>query len=265
MSFNEDSPDPSSDHESQPPNHVPDLPSRPASAPAARRAKAKSIVRVDAHGDNYMCATISPKDDFTPSQETALKEWHGHQGPFAFLVSEPRPGDGIIHYHSVFQSLAKTTSKTREKLERLLKNIHVPYERMITVKVKKCTDLIGWFHYLTKDATSKRLYIKGWEMSWIKQQCLDNVKKIPFKVLLKGKRFVTKKGATALIIAYSAAKAYPITGKHSFMQVVCMMAQEGYEFQSVNMRYCFSQALAVNGNTRAMMSLLESELQFLED
>lgn len=209
--------------------------------------------------------TVSPRHDLTEPQEKALVEFHRQEGDFAFLVSELRPGDNVKHYHSVFQSRTTNAATTRKKIERRLVAADLEIEVKVTVKVKTCSDLIGWFHYLTKDTDYVRLLIKGWQMTWIKEQCLANVRKIPHSVLLKSKHHITSKGATARILAYAKAKDWPITGKESFKQIVCQMASEGYEFQNIKVKWCFAQCLAMSGNHKAMCSLIDMELQFLDD
>lgn len=231
-----------------------------------RKPKGKKKPRkLDAHGSSkYMTLTVSPREDLDIPQIEALIQFHRAEGPFALLISELRPGDSVMHFHSVFQAKAMQAAKVRIKVELCLRRAGVEITRSVTVKVKQCTDLIGWFHYCTKDASYVRHYIKGWEMSWIKEQCLANIKKIPNAVLLKDKHHITAKGATARILAYAKAQGTPITGKESFKDIVCLMAREGYEFQNVKIKWCYSQVMAMCGCDRAMRSMLDGELHFLD-
>lgn len=250
----------------QPPNQMEessDEEAVPKRKPKAKGRKKKAYI--DAHGSQkYMTLTVSPREDLSLAQIEALIQFHRVEGPFALLISELRPGDSVMHFHSVFQSKAIAPTKVREKVERMLKRAGVEVTVSVTVKVRRCSDLIGWFHYCTKDASYVRHYIKGWQMSWIKEQCVANIKKIPFAVLLKDKHHITAKGATARILAYAKAQGTPVSGKEAFKDVVCAMAREGYEFQNVKMKWCYSQCMAMCGCDRAMRSLLDGELQFLD-
>ncbi len=208
--------------------------------------------------------TISPQREFLREERETLCAWHS-KFDSVLLVAEDRPSDGVEHYHSIIQSTVKATTSITKQLARLFEKEQWPYTKGVTVQVKKVSDRIGLFHYLTKDMGDKPpLGIKGWKMTWIKQQCVENVKKIPHKMLNRGGYTVNNKIGPNLVITYAKARSLPLTGKLSFSTILCEMAAAGYQFSGVKLKFLYAETMALTGSKQAFASLLENELHFLD-
>lgn len=210
------------------------------------------------------CITISPRQSFTREERKKLCFWHS-KFDSVLLVAEDRPSDGVEHYHSLIQANVKSAHSITKQLVRLFEREGWEYVKGVTCQVKSCSDRIGWMHYLLKDQGDKApLGIKGWKLSWIKQQCLDNLKKMPHKMLSKGQYMVNPKIGTRLVIEYAKARSIPLTGKDSFKTVLCAMAADGYQFEGAKLKFLYSQVMAMCGDARAFASLIDNELHFLD-
>lgn len=170
----------------------------------------------------------------------------------------------MAHLHSCFRYDAKQTSTITKSLVRLFDTHQIPYETNVTIRVKKVTDLIGMFHYLTKELEGKPLVLTGWRMAWIRQQCLDNLKKMPRKMLVKDDAFIDMRSSVGLVLEYSKRKGIPIAGRTGFRSCLCAMAREGYRFEKIKIRQLYIHVLAQLGDSRPFGSFIDNELQFLD-
>ncbi len=214
------------------------------------------------HYDYFV--TVSPRREFLREERDLYCDWHSRFDQ-CLLVGEDRPQDGVEHYHSILQSSVKSAQSITRQLMCLFDRNQWPYTKGVTIQVKKVTDRVGLFHYLTKDLGDKKpLKIKGWKMSWIRKQCVENVKKIPHKMLTKGGYTVNNKIGVQLVIEYAKARSLPLTGKMSFINVASEMAADGYAFASVKLKFLYSEVMAQTGDKRAFRSMLVNELNFLD-
>jgi len=204
--------------------------------------------------------TISPKEQFTPAQAQVVKQFHQHFER-CLLVSEVR-ADGCDHYHSVYSSAHKKTNSETRVLERLFTKNHISFTVGVTIKLKKVSNVLGLFHYLLKDVTADNppLLLSGWQMSWIKQQCLDNVKNIPRKLLDKEVCMVTKRNGAELLLAYAKAAGMPIQGKECFIEVFLDMEAKHYNFSNVRLVSLYTRVMSLLGIRGPSRANVESEL-----
>lgn len=210
---------------------------------------------------NYFL-TLSPRQDLSSVHLAVVVDWHKLRTP-CILVSEERT-DGVEHYHSVFGDTASRAAKVTEKFNRLMDAGGLPYVKGVTLKIRAVTDLIGMFHYLTKDlGDGKPLVLSGWKLSWIRQQCLENLKKIPKKMLMRNDRLIGVAGSVGLVLEYSKRKGIPLTGKESFRRCLMEMAKEGYRFEKIKIRQLYVHVMAQCGDARAFGAMIDNELQFL--
>lgn len=213
---------------------------------------------------NEYCITISPRTTMDQSDRRKLCTWHS-RFESVLLVAEDRPSDGVEHYHSLIASPVKSAQAITRQLITLYKSNQWEFVKGVTIRVKTCVDRIGWFHYLTKDLGGNApLGIKGWKMTWIKEQCLNNLKKMPHKMLARGQYMVNPKVGTRLVIEYAKARAIPLSGKEGFKQVLCAMAADGYQFEGAKLKFLYAQVMAMTGDSRAFASLIDNELHFLD-
>ncbi len=200
---------------------------------------------------------------FDDSEVAAIRDWCKNNSDACMLVEEVA---ATRHLHAAFRCTQKTTVQVSRKLSRLYDSLNILWVPKVSCKVRKMTELIGWFHYLKKDlGDAAPLLLTGWKMTWITEQCAANVKKIPRKMLLKHDYQVTSRNGTALVIEYAAANNYPLCDKYSFADVIAQMTADSYTFESVKIKWLFCQVMARCGHTRFTKDFVLSELQFLAD
>ncbi len=212
--------------------------------------------------------TFNTAGEFPQGFSEYLVTWHVRKCSQAVVVAEGWTdlSDERPHFHSVGSFKTEKTSNVVKMIVKLYADHDVEYRKGISVVVKKVTDLIGIWHYLTKDVTAVNpaLLVLGWRMSFIKQQCLENLHKIPRKVLMKNKFCLSTKSATACVMAYAKAKAHVLSGKESFASLICLMAADGYQFEAVKIKWLYTQCMSLTGDPRPMRSLILNELTFLD-
>jgi len=224
---------------------------------------------VDIHNNDSkrtsFCITFTTGGEFPPAWEAALAAWHVKKCDQALVVREGGPEEEEhLHYHSVGTFKTSKASNIKSMCETLYKKHDVAYDKP-SVVVKTTTDLIGMFHYLLKDQVDDQpVLLLGWKMSWIKEQCLSNLKKIPHKVLMKNKYVLKTSTATAVVMEYAKRKSLILTGKDSFATLVCEMARDGYQFEAVKLKWLYCQCMSLTGDDHAMRSLIMNELHFLD-
>lgn len=216
------------------------------------------------HGKSYFI-TLTSADDLSPF-EIHLKDWHTLHSDRCIMVRESHQDDSV-HYHSLFVTNSMNSSQAVSRsLERLYKKHDIAWVKGRSIVVKTQTDQVGLFHYITKDipANGKPLLIIGWRYTWIKAQCIANLKKLPLKLLKKGTVCVSRRVAVALVLEYAKAQGAVITGKFSFAELIAKMASEGYQFDMVAFKFLYCQVMARMGHTRPMVSMVEGDLHFLD-
>jgi len=210
--------------------------------------------------------TLTTADDFSDEQQACVVSWHKLHSTKCLLVSELHDS-GKRHYHSIICVKApKTAGKVTEKLSRLYKAMDLPHVPRVSIVVKKVTDQVGMFHYLSKDIPEGALPLLswGWRYSWIKQQCVDGIKKIPHRLLRKDQYMVQNSSSVQLVLQYARAAAYPLTGKASFITVVTEMQSKGYQFEKIKPRWLYGQVMAMCGYTSLAGRLWETCLHDLD-
>ena len=209
--------------------------------------------------------TLGTSRDFLAEEIVSIAQ-HFARNCDACLLVEERGASGKLHLHASTKQKQKTANLVTLALTRLYEKLKIPCQKGVAIKVKKTTDEIGWFHYLTKDMEDGQqpVLIFGWEMTWIQDQCRDNLKKIPHK-MMKGNDYTLNMAiATNVVLQYAKRTGIPLSGKDGFKTCICRMAEEGYLFHSVKFKVLYAQVLARTGDTRPMQSLLDLELCGLE-
>lgn len=227
-----------------------------------------SVQKVDVHHQSdrtAMCLTFTCSGDFPVIWERNLASWHAKKCDSSLIVREGgEDEEEHLHYHSVGTFKTSNPSNLSKACEVLYRKNNLDWVKGVSVCVKKCTDLIGWWYYLLKSVEGDVLQIMGWKMSFIKEQMKMNVSKIPFKILMKDKYVLRTKSATARCMAYAKAIAHVVSGKDSFASLICIMAEDGYQFEQVKMKWLYCQMMSLMGDQRAMRSMVMNELHFLE-
>ncbi len=204
--------------------------------------------------------TLTSPIGFTPAHEDQIVEWHRRNSEKCFLVKEYTEA-GAPHYHSIIACKSpKKACHVTDKLVRLYGQMMIEYTKGVTVKVKSVSDFIGLLHYHSKDLKGPPILVTGWRMSWIKQQCEANVKKIPHKMLSKNVYMVQFSTSVSLVIEYAKACGHPLTGMDSFITVVTEMQAKGYQFEKIKPKWLYGQVMAMTGNSECARRLWEDAL-----
>ncbi len=209
----------------------------------------------------YFCLTLTSADDFTADQQDMIIDWHRKHAEYCLLVREYH-ADGRKHYHSLLAvKKPKNANGVTRKLETLWKRLNLPWTKGVSVNVKKMTHMTGQFHYLLKDqAGLKPLLLVGWAYSWIKEQCVNNIKSIPLK-LLKGEVYMVQKNTSVeLVLKFASASGATVTCKDSFIELMVEMQAKGYQFDNVRKASLYTNVMARLGNLQQARSVWESEL-----
>ncbi len=177
--------------------------------------------------------TWTAVDEFSENWESELASWHNKKCDMFLLVREGGPGlPEHLHYHSIGTFRPKTAGGVTRNAETFYKSQKMECGKK-TVDVKSVKEMIGLFHYLTKDLEGPPLGLKGWKMSWIKKQCLNNLKKMPHKMLLKNQYMLSKKTAVNIIIEYAKIKSLPLVDKNSFRDCLKAMGKDHYRVTGI--------------------------------
>ncbi len=195
-----------------------------------------------------------------------IVQFHVRKCDMVLMVSEGGDGESEhLHYHSVGTWNTKCSSNVKKSCERLYNKYGLEWTA-VAVKVVMVKHLVGMFHYLLKSKGEQPpLLLMGWKMSWIKQQCLNNVKSTPYKLLLKDKLCLTAKSATPFVIRYAQAKNLPLSCKQTFADVISEMMCDGYQFEAVRIKWLFTQVMALSGHQGYCRNFVLGELNFIEE
>ncbi len=211
----------------------------------------------------YAITFTTSSPGFDAHETRTILEWCRHNSDACMLVEEVA---ATRHLHAAFRCTQKTTVQVTRMICTLYERMKLPWVPKVSVRVRKMTELVGWFHYLKKDLGDKQpLLLTGWKMTWITEQCLENLKKIPHKMLLKQDYQVTSKTGVAIVIEYAKRNNLPLCDKFTFADCITDMAKECYTFDSVRVKWLFCQVMARCGHPRFMKSHILNELAFLDD
>ncbi len=172
--------------------------------------------------------------EYAEDFEKKLCDWHSKKCDTALVVSEGGPGEvEHLHYHSLGVFRDGRANGIKRQCDTLYKKLNMEMGKN-TVKVKSVPEIVGLFHYLTKDLKDDPpLMIKGWRMSWIKAQCLANLKKMPHKMLLQDQYTLTPKTAVNIIIQYAKRKGLVLVDRLSFRDCLKSMVRDHYRVNGI--------------------------------
>ncbi len=209
--------------------------------------------------------TLTSANGFCEEAVRTFREWFRSRCDKCLLVRE-RHASGAIHLHAGATLQDKQTAQVTRKLRTVYNHLNIDIVPGVSIMVKRTSDQIGWFHYLTKDLQQNdhAVLVKGWKMTWIQEQCLANLKKIPYKMLAGDDYSMRMDTATGLVLEYSKRKGLPISGKASFTDCLCHMSADGYQFHRLKLKFLYGHVLSRLGYSSAMRSLIENEIMFLD-
>ncbi len=207
--------------------------------------------------------TLTSSVGFNDDQESQIVEWHRRKCHHCMLVREHHKS-GERHYHStILVTKPKTANGLKRQLETLYKSMSIdPLGNGIDVR--STTDQMGSFLYLVKELDDDHpLLCIGWLFSWIKDQCVKNVKKIPRKLLMLNRVVLNPANAIPYCLKFAEASGIGVTGKESFKCLVRLMVLDGYSFDNTKFPWLYSQVMCICGDTRALDQQIDLQLTFL--
>ncbi len=208
--------------------------------------------------------TLTCSKGFDPADLTQLKKYFKQVTDSTLLVSEEH-ASGHVHVHAATMQKQKTTNEVTRLFERFYANVlDIVPTIGVSIVVKKVSDKIGWFHYLLKDQQGPPLMCHGWKLTWIQEQCISNLKKIPKRILLKDVHALDNRVAVPTILEYAKRTNNPLTGKTAFASVVAEMMAKGYAFHKCRLKMLYVHVMAHTGDMRPAMSFIMGELTFID-
>jgi len=209
------------------------------------------------------CFTLTVREGFSVNQIASFADWLKLRTDYCF-VSKELTAAGLWHIHAQANLVPKNTSNVTKAVKGWYKQEDLEVGPC-SIKIKKETDRIGWFHYLTKDinSTDKPVLCHGYKWGEIQAECLANVKKIPRK-MLEGDDYVLKmRTAYKVIMQYAQRIGQPITGKQSFMQILSKMICDGYLYHQLKLKIVLGHVMGCIGDEAAVFDMLENELHWV--
>ncbi len=208
--------------------------------------------------------TLTTSSGFTEQQISDIKIWFTRVCDTVLLTVEKHKS-GKVHLHAAAEFKCAQTNALTRKFARLYDTLNIPLQKGVSVKIKKVTDRIGWFHYLSKDipAGQEPALIIGYKWGDIQEQCRAAVKKIPNKMVKGEDHTMNMVTAPNRVLEYAKSIAHPIEGKESFAEVLSLMAEDGYQMHNLKFKILFAQVMAKNGRRSVMKDLILSELNWM--
>lgn len=215
--------------------------------------------------DSYF-ATLTCSGGFSDDQASAIEVFHRTDYFVNVLLVSELHQTGELHFHSLFDCKTRAAGKVTQKFQRFYGSADIPFVSYVSVKIKSVTDKLGLFHYLTKDMLpdEKPLVLKGWIWTWIQEQCRDNIKRIPFKQLLRDCYFVNKKNGTEMILCYMKANKLRCQSKDDFKQIVHCMVRDRFRFSSSAIPWLYAEVSVMSDCGKPLASLLDNLLFHLD-
>lgn len=234
-----------------------------APLPSKRAAAAAAAVDLDLwfKDTRYYLATLSPKDWFDRDQLKPIFAWFSKHDQ-VYGVTEIASHK---HLHVLFSSKQKKTGNVTRALNNLLDQNNIPNEKGVTVDVRYSSVPLGHLHYLTNEVKGgTQVMIKGWRLTWLQQQCRDNLKSMPKVLLKKGVYVVSNVEGPELIVKYAAMHNRCVNDKASIIRCIASMCVDKYRFHNTKIEWLCADTMALCGNMRGITSLLEGKLQFID-
>lgn len=206
---------------------------------------------------NY-AAAFTCGDDWPEDLVAALIKWHRSQE--SAVLNREKHKSGKFHYHSVFSHKNKQTAGVTRQIELLYAAADARWVRGVTVKVKRAIALDGALGYAIKDGT--QLVKVGFSDSVLKDAREKWVRR-RVGAQIDDQFIISKNEAVTRVLSFIKTRSLTINCKQSFIDVICLMAKEHFQFQNVKMKFLYAQVMAQLGDVGAMRRLLEDELNDL--
>ncbi len=183
----------------------------------------------------------------------------------AYLVNEFGESKMNSHLEGIVEFDTEKTSNVTDRIKLVYKKLEIEVIPKVTFRVKRVSHLIGALIYVSKELreSGKVVLLKGWESSWIDQQIKDNVKSIPYKMLIKKGTRVSQNTGGAIVYEWCIAHNMQVTNKEELFKVVKLMGDEGFLFGSIRPLGIYQDVCALFGDGVATEECFRSALCFL--
>lgn len=167
--------------------------------------------------------------------------------------------EGIVTYDT------EHTANVTTRIKRLYDSMDLEVSPN-SIRVKKASELVGAIIYANKElkTTGTLIILQGWKQSWIDQQVKDNVKKIPYKMLLKKGTRLSQNTAPAVIYEYCLANNLTVHSKFDLIEVMRKMGDERFLGGSTKPKGVLADVMSLFGDGRGLAAFYENELRFVE-
>ncbi len=213
----------------------------------------------------YYKITLTTSGGFIQSQIQEFKKLFDQQ-THAYIAVEYGEHGGNCHLEGVVERPTQQTNNVTVWLkgQYAKQDIYIHHN---SIRVKKCTHLIGALVYaskeLTKNRDSKIISLRGWESSWIDKQMKLNVSKIAHLELKKRGTRVTQNTGGALMYEWCIAHNMHINCTLDCTMVVKLMAKQGYLFGSIKPVGLYVDVSSLFGGGEAAEMFFTNQLHFM--
>lgn len=208
--------------------------------------------------------TLTTQDGFTDLQVAQFSDWFSANADTACLTRELHKS-GKIHLHACADLRKSSTNSVTRVFTNLYERLNIPCQKGVSIRIKKVTDRLGWFHYLAKDLAvgQSPVLCHGYLWGDIQEQLKLAVKKIPNKMVKGDDHTMNMVTAPNRVLEYAKSVGCPISGADSFAEVISLMAEDGYQMHNLKFKILYAQCMAKCGRRSIMRDLVLSELAFL--
>ncbi len=197
----------------------------------------------------YYFVTFTASGGLTGFQCSEIRTHFIHKYEECFGCVEQH-SSGSDHIHILYSSPTKGAGSLTRVFERMYNRLNIPLVKGVSIKNKSAVNKIGLFHYISKAVKGDPWLIKSWKYTWIQEQCVQNVKNIPRKMLRSDFIWVTQRDAAGLMIEYARATGRSLTSKKVFAEVFANMKSVKYQFAKVRIMLLYTSVLAICGDSR---------------
>lgn len=210
---------------------------------------------------------LTCRDGMSDEHVDLFVTWHQHDPYFhqCLLVKEISDA-GLPHLHALIDVLVKQTGGVTRKYERFYKQNHIPFEKGVSICVKRQTDRHGAVHYLIKDFAetgSDFLVKRAWKETWL-QKIMKDLKRVPHWVLEKNQLMITKKNGVVRCLQFAKAHNMKLVGRMCFIDLCVAMCRDDYIFSNCSPEWLYCEVMLRMGYDAPFRSMWGNKLQFLD-
>ncbi len=207
--------------------------------------------------------TLTTADGFSEPQQEDVFVFVKRISPKVVLVLE-RGKSGKPHFHMCIDLKPKQANKVTVRFVKFYEDLHIPFQKGVSVVVKSVKNRMGWLAYMAKEIPpdARPLLVQGYQWGNLKKQFVALLKKQKAAVV-KGTDFTMNMDtAPNRIIDYAKRTGHLITGKDSFCTLMAVMMEDGYLVHRLKPKVLYAAVLAKLGYRSVAYDYWSSELSF---